>query len=250
MRGPLLKRDNMRSHFRILLTLASLAALATCVFQVGVAHHAVLRFNLEEMTQTADRIFLGRCTDVVETEELIAQGRLPVTVYTFQVEQAIKGSLSRRVTFRQLGHSSRRSLAKGEATMHGEVIRTDTFIHGMSEYRVGDRLILFLIPDYLGRKVTYPVGLYQGAFQVTRMPSGQDLVRNDINNIGLFNAPYNGTRMSAADARVIFPDKPVTGSAEIETLSRKRGALPLDQFVKAVEQIQAAHGGPRGVITQ
>src|SRR5215471_20943473 len=77
------------------------------------AHHAVLRFNLEEMTSTADRIFVGRCMAIEETEEMIAQGKMPVTRYTFEVERAVKGKLPKQITFRQLGHPARRALGKG-----------------------------------------------------------------------------------------------------------------------------------------
>jgi len=220
------------------------------------AHHMVLRFNVEEMTATADRIFLGRCIDVEETEELIAQGMLPVTRYTFEVERAIKGRLPRRLTFSQLGHPAKRATGKGgEVTMHGRIVTPDTFIHGMSEYRIGDRLVLFLIPNYLGGKVTYPVGLDQGAFLVSRMPSGQELVRNGINNLDLFTARYNGTTMKLADARVIHPDREDTLQAEglspaSEALTRKRGALPLEPFIELVEKINAAHGGKLGVVVE
>src|SRR4029077_5918725 len=101
-----------------------------------------------------------------------------------------------------------RALGKGgEITMHGDAVSSSIFIHGMSVYGVGDRLLLFLIPDYLGGKVTYPVGLYQGAFYVSRMPSGRELARNSINNLGLFTAPYNGTAMSASTAKSIFPER-------------------------------------------
>jgi hypothetical protein len=219
------------------------------------AHHMVLRFNLEEMTETADRVFLGRCVAVDETEEMIAQGMMPVTRYTFEVERAIKGRVNRQITFRQLGHLAKPATGKGgEMTMHGRAVTRSTFIHGMSEYRVGDRLVLFLIPDYLGGKVTYPVGLYQGAFSVSRMPSGQELVRNSINNLGLFTADYNGTRMKASDAKVISPDRDdamatAQGlSPAIKTLTRKRGALPLEPFLELLTRINTAHGKEKGVI--
>ena len=242
----------MRSKTRRLVARGALCVLVIVI--VGglcPAHHAVLRFNLEEMTQTADRIFVGECVDVVETTELIAQGMMPVTRYTFSVERAIKGSLPRRVTFSQLGHAAQPGFRKGTSpTVHGEAVSTGTFIHGMSQYSVGDRLLLFLIPDYLGGKVTYPVGLYQGAFKVSRMPSGQQLVRNNVNNIGLFTAPYNGTRMTRGDARMIFPESGTSTTDTIESLSVKRGGLPLEQFLSTVEQIHAAHGGPKGAITQ
>ena len=218
------------------------------------AHHMVLRFNLEEMSATADRVFLGRCVDVEEAEELIAQGILPVTHYTFEVERAIKGKLPRRLTFSQLGHPARHALGKGgEITVHGRTATPDTFIHGMSEYRIGERFILFLIPNYMGGKLTYPVGLDQGAFAVSRMPSGQELVRNGINNLELFTARYNGTKMQSPDGKVIYPDREVTLQAEglspaIQALTRKRGALPLAPFVELVARINSAHGGTDGVV--
>lgn len=231
---------------RVTISLALVAmVIAGSVFNTD-AHHAVLRFNLEEMTAAADRVFVGRCVGVEETEEDIAQGRMPVTLYTFEVERAIKGRLPKQFTFRQLGHPARRSLGKGgDMTMHGRKVTAKAFFHGMSEYEAGDQLVLFLIPDYLGGKVTYPVGLYQGAFDVTEMPSGERLVRNSINNLGLFTSPYNGTRMRDADAKVIFPE-----GGSVPALARKRGALPLSEFVETVEQIVVSHGGERGSITE
>ena len=239
------------------------ASLVAMLLLVGTivpcsAHHAVLRFNLEEMVATADRIFLGRCVGADETMEFIAGGDLAVTRYRFEVERALKGKLPRRLTFTQLGHKSRPATGKGgQITMHGRVVTPDT-IHGMGEYSVGDRLVLFLIPNYLGGKITYPVGAYQGAFKISRMPSGQDLMRNNVNNLGLFTTPYNGYRLEEADAKMIFPerDQPLVNfredgiSVQSETLVRKRGALPLDAFLSLVEQIVEAHGAQKGVIVQ
>jgi hypothetical protein len=219
----------------------------------GDAHHAVLRFNLEEMTVTADRIFVGTCVAVEESVNTIAQGEMPVTSYTFEVERVVKGRLPRRLTFRQLGHPSHRAIGKGgELTSHGQAVNADRFIHGMGEYRPGDRVLLFLIPNYLGGRITYPVGLYQGAFFISRMPSGRELARNGINNLGLFTANYNGTAMARANARLIFPerDKPLPEaqglSAATQQLSVKRGALPLDALLELVDRINIAHGGERG----
>jgi hypothetical protein len=241
--------------------IATLCATALVAFAIlswppsNDAHHAVLRFNLEEMTATADRIFVGRCLAVEQDEETIAQGEMPVTRYTFQVERAIKGKLPRQLTFRQLGHPAQRALGKGDqVTMHGEAVSRSTFIHGMSEYHTGDRMLLFLIPNYLGGKVTYPVGLYQGAFLVSQMPSGEQLARNSINNLGLFTAPYNGTSMSATEARIIHPDRdnPIAENQAISLASRslagKRGALPLDALLELIDQINIVRGGERGAI--
>jgi hypothetical protein len=243
------------------LALAVAAIVAYLSFSTTEAHHAVLRFNLEEMEATADRIFLGRCVNVEETEEVIAQGMMPVTHYTFEVEQAIKGKFKKQLTFSQLGHRARPSLGKeGGIRMHGEPVSTKEFIHGMAAYEVGDRALLFLIPNYLGDKVTYPVGLDQGAFYISTMPSGNDLIRNGINNTGLFDAPYNNYKMRESDARIIFPnlDEPInlersggkinTQNLNADELTSKRGALPLKDFVSLVEQIVVAHGNQKGVI--
>lgn len=245
------------SKFLIPLLRIAVPALAVLALSLpGAAHHLVLRFNLEEMTATADRVFVGRCAAVEETREMIAQGMMPVTRYTFEVERVIKGRVPRVLTFRQEGHRARIATGKArEMVMHGRVASPDTF-HGMSEYKIGDRVVLFLIPDYLGGKVTYPVGLYQGAFLVSDMPSGQRLVRNSINNLGLFTAPYNGWKLKAADARVVFPDRDdsIAGTSALgvdgAALVRKRGSLPLEDFLKLVEQIVAAHGGAKGALIQ
>ncbi len=242
------------SRMRIGLAAVVITAIGLMSFQLSDAHHMVLRFNLEEMTATADRIFVGRCVAVDEGEEMIAQGMMPVTRYTFEVERAMKGRIPRRFTFRQLGHTARGKIAKrGEITMHGRVVTPDSF-HGMSEYAVGDRVVLFLIPNYLGGKVTYPVGLYQGALSVSTMSSGEELARNNINNLGLFTAPYNGFTLKAEEARVVFPDRdqplPDLSSMGISggSLARKRGSLPVNQLMDLVDHIVAAHGGEKGVV--
>ena len=242
--------------FRVSITVAALMLVS--LVQQGAAHHAVLRFNIEEMVATADRVFIGVCVSAEDTTEFIAGGDLAVTRYTFDLERAIKGRLPRRLTFTQLGHRSQPATGKGgQITMHGRVVTPDA-IHGMGEYNVGDRMVLFLIPNYLGGSVTYPVGADQGAFRISRMPSGQELVRNNVNNIGLFTTPYNGYKMKDTEAKMVFPDRdePLANfqaqglSAQSETMVRKRGALPLDSFVGLVEQIVAAHGEQKGSIAQ
>ena len=236
-----------------------LALGALCILSFASeteAHHAVLRFNLEEMTMAANRIFLGKCVSVDETTESLAGGEMAVTHYTFQVQRAIKGSLPAVITFTQLGHSAKAAKGgAGEITMHGQAVTPSTFIHGMSEYKVGDRMILFLIPDYLGGKVTYPVGLDQGAFHVTTLESGEELIRNGLNNLGLFTAPYNGTALKREGATTVFPEMEAPISAPVgpglnpEVLAHKRGALPLGDFVQLVSHIHQSHGGQPGTVS-
>jgi len=221
----------------------------------GWAHHMVVRVNLEEMTVRADRIFVGQCIAVDETYQMVAQGNLPVTVYTFEVEQAIKGNVPRRLAITELGHSTPGS-PKGHVMMHGQAVSSETLLHGATGFQVGDQALLFLVPNYLGGKITQPVGLYQGAFRVTQLPSGQRLARNSINNLGLFSAPFTGSAMSRADATVVMPeqDNPIADVAGLSTASKalaaKRGSLPLDSLVEIVDKINVSHGNQKGAILQ
>src|SRR5687767_4776165 len=147
------------------------------------AHHAVLRFNLEEMVATADRIFVGKCIDVKETKEMVAKGILPVTYYTFAVSQVVKGKVPETITFKQLGHRPRKPSGKKSGPLVGSYVADPkSYIHGMSGYDVGEEMLLMLIPKYSAGELTYPVGLYQGAFYITRSSTGKALVKNSINN--------------------------------------------------------------------
>ncbi|MGH9822706.1 MAG: hypothetical protein ACREDR_05580 [Blastocatellia bacterium] len=239
-----------RSRILYFLILAGTALLI--VSSIGQAHHMVVRCNLEEMTQQADRIFLGRCISVNETERQMAGGTMPLTDYTFQVERVIKGKLPSIYTFTQLGHPPRLVKPKaGDATMHGQVVTAATMLHGATSYNVGDEVMLFLVPNFLGGKVTQPVGLYQGAFYRTKMPSGQELLRNSINNAGLFTSPYVGSALTKEQARVVFPEKGEISNVpgvDTQALLEKRGSLPVESVVALVSQIHAAHGGKPGAI--
>ena len=245
----------LKSKVRVWLAAIGNLILFLAAAQPGGAHHMVLRFNLEELTVTADRIFVGQCVNIEETHQQMAGGDLAVTRYTFAVDRVVKGKLPGVFTFTQLGHPPHRSLGKGgEVTMHGMSAGPDTFIHGMAQYKVGEKMILFLIPDYMDGKATYPVGLYQGAFSVTALPSGGETVRNGINNTGLFTAPYNGTSMKRVDAKLISPesDHPLLDGGglpqNVAVMVHKRGALPMDSFLQLVEQINRMHGGEKGIL--
>lgn len=208
------------------------------------AHHAVLRFNLEEMVATSDRIFVGKCIDVQETEEMIAQGILPITNYTFTVSEVIKGNIPQKFTFKQLGHRPKKPIGKkAEIIAGGYVADPKSSIHGMSGFQVGDELMLMLIPQHMDGQLTYPVGLYQGAFYVNRSSSGKTTIKNSINNRGLFTNPYNNYSKRIDQARVIFPDadQPIQEAKmsrrTIDILVDKPGALPLEEFSQLVRTI-------------
>jgi hypothetical protein len=220
-----------------------LAAFFVAPLLTTRAHHAVLRFNIEEMVATADRIFIGKCVDVRETEEMIAQGMMPVTYYTFVVSETIKGKVPQTLTFKQLGHLNRKQINKNTEPAAGGIVNVSSKIHGMPNYNIGDEMMLMLIPQYMNGELTYPVGLYQGAFYVTRSVNGKALIKNSINNRGLFTNPYNNFKKAANQARIVFPDadRPVVAAKlsqqSTETLISKPGALPLEDFVGLVRSI-------------
>lgn len=230
---------------------ALLAAALALTARTLDAHHAVLRFNLEEMTLTADRVFVGRCVAIEPTSDRIGGGNLSVTRYTFDVEQVVKGDLPARFTFTQLGHPARPAL-KGELSSHGMAVQRGLVLHGAAAFGVGDRLLLFLIPNYQEGRLTYPVGLDQGAFMIETDSQGQSVVRNDLNNLGLFTAPFNGLKIATDDGKVLRPDdndpisKTVGLSDAARSLADKRGALPLGPLLEIVQKIHEANGGAAG----
>lgn len=235
-------KKRQRARYRML---AIGAAIVVGSAAAGEAHHAVLRFNLEEMTLTADRIFIGRCVAIDETTEMIAQGNLPVTRYTFEVDQVIKGDVPQRFTFTQLGHPPGPPAKTGIA-MHGLAASPAFALHGMSAYTIGSRMLLFLIPNYQNGKLTYPVGLEQGAF-LLEGAGAEVVVRNNLNNLGLFDAPFNNTALRSDGARIITPgaDDPLKAdaglSAEARALPGTRGSFPVGPMVEVVQKIHAAH---------
>lgn len=242
--------------FKYMILALLLAVIFSSQLITTKAHHAVLQFNLEEMIATSDKVFIGKCLEVKESEEMIAQGIMPVTYYTFSVSEKIKGDIPKTYTFKQLGHQPRmlnksiknKDLVPMVGGLGGKIADPDSFIvHGMSYYQVGEEMLLMLIPNYLAN-LTYPVGLYQGAFYVTRTSSGKTIIKNSINNRGLFTNPYNNYTKSADKAKVIYPDgdleQPIvaakSSNQNFALLIGKPGALPLSDFTGLVRTIVAA----------
>lgn len=227
--------------------------LATVVGRQAAAHHAVLRFSLEEMVVTADRVFVGRSVAMSPVFEPIAQGRMAVTHYTFDVEQVLKGDLPARFTYTQLGHPPRPA-RKGQPSSHGRLVQRGIMLHGAADFAVGERLLILLAPNHMNGRLTYPIGLDQGAFVLSDDGTGETLARNNLNNLGLFTAPFNGTAANRARPSIVRPDdaEPLAAATAISDaargLARRRGALPLKPLLELIERIHAAHGGTRGRI--
>lgn len=101
----------------------------------------VIPLNLEQITERADKIFVGTCQDI---DEAIDENGLRATYLTYSVEETIKGEP--------------RSL---------EQIK----VFGTGDYKIGKREILFLYKEsQLG--FSSPVGAGQGRFEILSEGSG------------------------------------------------------------------------------
>ena len=171
-----------------LISLSSFSFQALPSFAGGTqagTHFLTLTYNLEQMVAAADRIFVGTVIDATEDYISAAGGDLPVTVYTFEVEEVLSGVIGDTVTIRQIGHLS------------------DPFGQGMPRYEVGKTVMLFLHADSQ-YGLTSPVGLGQGAFQVKMDGPVKVSVSNSRQNRGLlkgsaridalFHAEFPGVR--------------------------------------------------------
>ena len=155
---------------RPLKILVGLISLSSFLFQAlpsfAGTHFITLTYNLEQMVAAADRIFVGTLIDATQDYVTAAGGDLPVTVYTFEVDEVLSGSIGDTLTIRQIGHQS------------------DPFGQGMPRYEVGKTVMLFLHADSQ-YGLTSPVGLDQGTFQVKMDGPVKVSVSNARRNRGL-----------------------------------------------------------------
>ncbi len=121
--------------------------------------------DIEELTESADRIFVGTCTEIKEIKnDNIA--KVAVTKYSFLISDPIKGvSNKSKISFKQWSAVSR-----------------------SAGYDLDKKYVLFLHPDSkLG--LTSPVGFLQGQFSIVHdEKTDKDFVSNKLFNLGLSKA--------------------------------------------------------------
>jgi len=136
----------------------------------------VMPLNVEEMTQRAEKIFVGTCTRAERTVN--AQG-IPVLDITFAVTEAIKGEVGKTVTFRQIDPMPQQidSTPQLPANVRRRSIWSAASLAGVPTYSPEEEVMLFLAGEgKLG--LTAPVGLFQGKLPVTATPAGKKLITN------------------------------------------------------------------------
>ncbi len=184
-----------------LISLSSFSFQALPLFAGGTqagTHFLTLTYNLEQMVAAADRIFVGTVIDATEDYISAAGGDLPVTVYTFEVEEVLRGAIGDTLTIRQVGHQS------------------DPFGQGMPRYEVGKTVMLFLRADSQ-YGLTSPVGLGQGAFQVKMDGPVKVSVSNSRRNRGLLKGSARVDALFQAEfPGVRYPPEAVKGDLPYE----------------------------------
>ncbi|MCU1306963.1 MAG: hypothetical protein JWN45_1658 [Acidobacteriaceae bacterium] len=129
-------------------------------------------FNLVKLTRRAQRVFVGT---VISRESGFDSLSLPVTVYQFRVEQAIKGVTGDVITIKQTGVA--------EVVLDKQTGVYTFPLAVIPIYQPGEKYLLFLNGDSV-EGYTSPVGLGYGVFHIN--PAGE--ATNDINNAGLLQS--------------------------------------------------------------
>ncbi len=169
----------------------------------------VLQLDLQQMTELAERVFVGRC--ISATEGVDRNGR-PVVYVSYEVTETLKGARpvgtpAERITFKQIR------------------MTTTTSVSELPHYEVGEESIVFLSGESdIG--LTAPVGLMQGKFRVVTDSAGEKKVLNGHGNRGLLqglkkNKTVKLMALSKKESRLIS-----SGSTDI----------PYDDFVSLVKR--------------
>ncbi len=166
----------------------------------------VRQLSLQEMTSQAERIFVGKVTEVREGKD---EYGVPVTFVTFAVSHTLKGQVPQQLTIKQLGRRT-----PGEK---GSILR----IPGLPRYREGEEVVLFLHGTSAGG-FTSPVGLGQGKFTVIRKGPKAFMV-NELGNVGLKGPPQSYWSAKPFTRGIKFPER--------------RGAIDFEEFLSAVERL-------------
>lgn len=137
---------------------------------------SILPFSVEQMTEGAEKIFVGTCTTV---EESMNEYGLSVLTLTFVVQEALKGDIGQTVTFRQLNPVQPPPPQPG---VGGLWLDIRTF--GLPSYAPGEKAVLFLAKEgTIG--LTSPLGLAQGKMPVSVTSAGEKQVINQAWRIEL-----------------------------------------------------------------
>ncbi len=210
-----------------LLGMAAAAMLAGLFFALSLPATMMVKLSLDEIVGKADRIFVGRCTNIAEEEIEAGGGKLPCTVYTFETVQVLKGNLGKIVTVKHVGFRKSRAMELRQRS-GGAAARFPFFINEMPEYRKGDEVLLFLNREN-EHGLSAPIGLAQGAFYAVSDGHGRKIFLNRLGNAGLLD---RGKEAARAD----LPAAPASAdAAAIEKIDSARfGYRPFLELIRSL----------------
>jgi hypothetical protein len=156
--------------------LATSLVLATA----SLSASTVSQFNLAEMSQRAQRIYVGTVRSATEGTVAVGGGQLAVVTYKLTVDEDLRGETElvkgeRVAEIRMLGK---------QKTVRVGTIRSVAPLPDMPVLAVGRTYLVFTTqPSGIGLSTT--VGLGQGCFRLYGKGETQMAV-NEVNNVGLF----------------------------------------------------------------
>jgi hypothetical protein len=141
---------------------------------------AVRHMNLQQMCDSAGRIFRGTVLGVKDGAVTVGGAQLATVVYRLRVDEAFKGSFE---IYKDERIATIQMIRPSKGPQLGPVRRLSAF-DDLPQFEQGhDYLILATAPSAAGLSTT--VGLGQGAFKVGGKV-GQEIAVNGNNNIGLY----------------------------------------------------------------
>jgi len=183
------------------------------ILSLPLSAMVVLPASLQQLANRADLVFQGICESKREDVFYNPQSKkeIPIVVYTFRVNDVIKGNVGSFVEVKQWNFSSRR-----EALDYG-LAPID-----QSRFDAGREYFLFLgplSPKFDGFR--WVVGNDQGKFNVVRDSKGVSKVVNPYGNRGLFK----GVSVKSVS------------KSEQNVLQAPPGPVPVDDFTSLVKKM-------------
>jgi hypothetical protein len=129
----------------------------------------VVAMSLEQMSDRADAIFVGRVEGI--RSDWNAERTRIYTYVTFEVDRYLKGGRGGRLeTVRLLG---------------GQVGPYLAMVPGTPQFVEGEEVLVFQVGG--GARIPTVLGLSMGKFSIVRDPSGETMVKRDISSLMLAN---------------------------------------------------------------
>lgn len=186
--------------------------LAAALLLVVTATHGTVveSRNLTELTDLAERIFVGR---VIGLSDDLSPENIPYTTITFEVITSIKGGLTEGSTFayNQFGLLAPRPVGTDDKKL------MVALVEGMPRYAVGEEAMVFLYYAAPMTGLCTSVGLAQGKFTIA-----DGKIYNVLDNDGLFaGMALDVSRLTRGEAQMLAQESgPVDADTFINLVAR------------------------------